>query len=113
MVCWWTIAANGLLRDKIAWGEINPNIKTAAYLGDIVSGEHFSDYKAPPPTGCQTAIVRFRHLFRRIKLEQELQGRQAVARGGKGGKNLLFILSALFCMCTQPDFYHNPCRRGL
>jgi hypothetical protein len=102
-----------LPRDKIARGEINPNIKTAAYLGDVVSGEHFSDYKAPPSMDCQTAIVHFRRLLRRINIDQELQGRQAVARGGKGGKNLLFILSALFCMCTQPDFYHNPCRRGL
>jgi hypothetical protein len=113
MVHRWNVAANGLLRDKIAWGEINPNIETAANLGDIVSGKHFIDYKAPPPTGCQTTIVRFCRLFRRIKLEQELQGRRAVARGGEEGKNLMFILSALFCMCAQPDFYHNPCRRGL
>jgi hypothetical protein len=68
----WTTAATAVLREKIARGEIDPNIKTLAYLGDMVSGEHFPDYKAPPPMGRQTAIVHFRRLFRGIKLEQEL-----------------------------------------
>jgi hypothetical protein len=48
MVCQWTTAATALLREKITRGEINPNIQTAAYLGDVVSGEHFPDYEEPP-----------------------------------------------------------------
>jgi hypothetical protein len=47
------------LRAKIDRGKINPNIQTAAYLGNVVSGEHYPDYKAPPPNGRGTAIVRF------------------------------------------------------
>jgi hypothetical protein len=38
MVLRWTKAATNNLRDKIAKGEINPNIQTAAYLGDVISG---------------------------------------------------------------------------
>jgi hypothetical protein len=47
MVHQWTTAATALLRKKITRGEINPNILIAAYLGDVVSGEHFPDYEAP------------------------------------------------------------------
>jgi hypothetical protein len=46
-----TKAATKDLKDKIARGKINPNIQTAAYLGDVVSGEHFPDYEAPPSSG--------------------------------------------------------------
>jgi hypothetical protein len=99
-----TTAATAFLREKIIWGKINPNIQTASYLGDVVSGEHFPDYEAPPPTGCQTAIVRVCRLFRRIMLEKEFQGRRDSARGGEVGKNLSFLLISLFYMCAQPDF---------
>jgi hypothetical protein len=75
MVLHWTKAATKDLRAKIDRGEINPNIQTAAYLGNVVSGEHYADYKAFPPNGHGTAIVRFCQLFRRIQLKQELQGR--------------------------------------
>jgi hypothetical protein len=75
MVLCWMKAATKDLRAKIDRGEINPSIQTAAYLGDVVSGEHYPDYKAPPPNGRGTAIVRFRQLFRHIQLERELQGR--------------------------------------
>jgi hypothetical protein len=70
----WTKAATKDLRAKIDRGEINPNIQTAAYLGNVVSGEHYPDYEAPPPNGCGTAVVRFCQLFRHIQLERELQG---------------------------------------
>jgi len=59
MVLCWTKAATKDLRAKIDKGKINPNIQTAAYLGDVVSGEHYPDYEAPPPNGHGTAIVRF------------------------------------------------------
>ncbi len=71
MVSRWTKAATKDLRDKIARGKINPNIQTADYLGNIVSGEHFSNYEAPPPNSHQTATVHFYQLFRRIQLEQD------------------------------------------
>jgi hypothetical protein len=80
MVRRWTKAATKDLRDKITRGEINPNSQTVAYLGDVVSGEHFPDYKAPSSSGHQTAIVRFHQLFRRIQLERELQGRRLAER---------------------------------
>ena len=49
-----------------------------------MSGEHFLEYEALPPTGRQTAIVRFCRLFRRIRLERELQGqRRLAAEGGE------------------------------
>jgi hypothetical protein len=35
-----TPAATADLGNKIARDEINPNIQDAAYLGEIVSGEH-------------------------------------------------------------------------
>jgi hypothetical protein len=87
MVLHWTKAATKDLRAKSNRGEMNPNIKTAAYLGDVVSGEHYPDYEAPPPNGRGIAIVRFRRLFRRIQLERELQGRRLAERGGEEGKN--------------------------
>jgi hypothetical protein len=87
MVLRWLKAATKDLRAKINRGEINPNIQTAAYLGNVVLGEHCPDYKAPPPNGHGTAIVRFRELFRRIQLERELQGRRLAERGGEEGKN--------------------------
>ncbi len=71
----WTKAATNNLRGKIARGEINPNIQTAAYLGDVVSGEHYPEYKAPPPNGHATAVTRFCRLFRCIQLKRELKGR--------------------------------------
>jgi hypothetical protein len=103
MVCRLTNAATKDLRDKIARGKRNLNIQTAAYLCDIVSGEHFPDYKAPPPNGHQTAIVQFHQLFRYIQLEQDLQGNQLAERGGEEGKNILVIISlAVLCICIYP-----------
>ena len=81
MVKRWNSAATALLRNKIACGEISLSQgESAQYLGDIVSGVHFPDYESAPPNGRQTAIVRFCRLFRRIKLERELQGSRCVAR---------------------------------
>ncbi len=60
MVLLWTKAATKDLRAKIDRGEINLNIQTAAYPSNVVSGEHYPDYKAPPPNGRGTAIVHFR-----------------------------------------------------
>jgi hypothetical protein len=48
MVKRWNKAATRDLNIKIAAGEINPNTNNAAYIGDVVSGEHFLEYKAPP-----------------------------------------------------------------
>jgi hypothetical protein len=79
------------LRAKIDRGKINPNIQTAAYLGNVVMGEHYPDYKAPPHNGCGTAIVRFCWLFRRIQLERELQGCWLAERGGEEGKNRYWL----------------------
>ncbi len=59
MVLRWTKAAMNNLRDKIAKGKINPNIQTAACLGDVVSGEIYPEYKAPPPNGRATAVTHF------------------------------------------------------
>ncbi len=87
MVLRWMEAATKDLRANIDRGEINPNIQTATYFGDAVSGEHYPDYEAPPPNGHETAIARFRQLFRCIQLERELQGRQMAERGGEEGKN--------------------------
>jgi hypothetical protein len=69
MVKHWNKAVTRDLNIKIAAGEINPNTNNLAYIGDVVSGEHFPEYGAPPPSGRQTAIVRFCRLFRRIRLE--------------------------------------------
>jgi hypothetical protein len=74
MVKRWTPAATANLRYKIARGEINPNIQDAAYLGDIVSGEHYPEYKSAPPGGRQTGSTRFQQLFRCIQLEWKLEG---------------------------------------
>ena len=73
MVKRWTKAATRDLNKliAIASGAINPNLQDSAYIGDVVSGEHFPEYEAPPPSGRQTAIVRFRQLFARIRLERE------------------------------------------
>ncbi len=60
MVLRWTKAATKDLSAKIDRGKINSNIQTAAYLGDVVLGEHYPDYEAPPPNGRGTAIVCFR-----------------------------------------------------
>jgi hypothetical protein len=73
MVLSWTKAATNNLRDKIAKGEINPNIQTAPYLGNVVSGEIYPEYEAPPPNCCATAVTRFRRLFRCIQLEWEFE----------------------------------------
>ena len=103
MVLRWTADATADLRRRIDRGEINPNIEDAAYLGDVVSGEHFPEYEALPPTGRQTAIVRFRRLFRRIRLERELQGqRRLAAEGGEEEGKFLVMCFALMCMCTKP-----------
>ncbi len=91
MVLCWTMAATKDLREKNYRGKINLNIQTEAYLGNIVSGEHYPDYKAPPPNGCGTAIVRFCWLFRRIQLEQELQGHWLAERGGEEGNNRYWL----------------------
>jgi hypothetical protein len=91
MVLSWTKAATKDLRTKIDRGEINPNIQTAAYLGNVVSGEHYPDYKAPPPNGRGIAIVRFCRLFRCIQFERELQGRQLAERGGEESKNRYWL----------------------
>ena len=68
-------------KGKISTSKINPNILTASYLGDVVSGEFYKQYKAPTPNGRATAITRFRRLFRRIQLERELEGRRLARRG--------------------------------
>jgi hypothetical protein len=91
MVLCWTKAATKDLRAKINRGKINPNIQTAAYLGNIVSGEHYPNYKAPPPNGRGTAIVTFHQLLRRIQLERELQGCRLAERGGEEGKNRYWL----------------------
>ena len=104
MVLRWTADATAELRRRIDRGQINPNFEDAPYLGDIVSGEHFPEYEALPPTGRQTAIVRFRRLFRRIKLERELQGqRRLAAEGGEEEGKFLVMCFALMCMCAKPD----------
>ncbi len=91
MVLCWTKAATKDLRAKIDRGKINPNIQTAAYLGNIVTGEHYPDYKAPPPNGRGTAIVHFCQLFRHIQLERELQGCRLAERGGEEGKKRYWL----------------------
>jgi hypothetical protein len=48
MVLRWMKAATKDLRAKIDRGEINPNIQTAIYLGNVVSGEHYPDTKPLP-----------------------------------------------------------------
>ena len=98
MVKRWNVAATKILRQKIDSGEITLNNDSAQYLGDIVSGEFFPEYEAPPPSGRQTAIVRFRRLFRRIKLSRELQGQRLAARQGK-----LSIWNCLFDERSQPE----------
>jgi hypothetical protein len=87
----WTKAATIDLRAKIDRGKINPNIQTAAYLGDVGLGEHYPNYEAPPLNGHGTAIVCFCWLFRRIQLEQELQSHQLAERGGEKGKNRYWL----------------------
>ena len=105
MVKHWNKAATRDLNIKIAAGEINPNTNDAAYIGDVVSGEHFPEYKAPPPSGHQTAIVRFRRLFRRIRLERELQGQRAgAAKAGEEGTFTWLVYFALLIMCTKSDY---------
>jgi hypothetical protein len=49
MVKRWKKAATRDLNIKIAVVEINPNNNDVAYIGEVVSGEHFPEYKAPPP----------------------------------------------------------------
>jgi hypothetical protein len=48
MVKRWNKAVARDLNIKIAAGEINSNTNDAAYIGDVVSGEHFPEYEAPP-----------------------------------------------------------------
>jgi hypothetical protein len=105
MVKHWNKAATRDLNIKIAVGEINPNINDAAYIGDVVSREHFPEYKAPPPSGHQTGIVRFFHLFRRIRLEWELQGQQAAAaQTGEEGTFTWLVCFALLKLCAKSDY---------
>jgi hypothetical protein len=60
MVLCWTKTATKDLRAKIDRGKINSNIQTAAYLNNVVMGEHYPDYEAPPPNGHNIFdIVRF------------------------------------------------------
>jgi hypothetical protein len=102
MVKHWNKAATRDLNIKIALGEINPNTNNAAYIRDIVSGEHFPEYEAPPPSGHQTAIVRFCRLFRHIRLERELQGLQAgAAKAGEEGTFTWLVCFALLIMCAK------------
>jgi hypothetical protein len=103
MVLRWTKGATTELRRRIDLGQINPNFEDAPYLGDVVSGEHFPEYEALPPTGRQTAIVRFRRLFRRIRLGLELQGQRRLAEGGEEEGKFLVMCFALMCMCAKPD----------
>ncbi len=49
MVKHWNKAGTRDLNIKIAAGEINPNITHMAYIVDVVSGEYFPEYNAPPP----------------------------------------------------------------
>ncbi len=49
MVKRWTKAATRDLNKLVASGAINPNLQDSAYIGDVVSGEHFPEYEAPPP----------------------------------------------------------------
>jgi hypothetical protein len=105
MVKRWNKAATRDLNIKIAAGEINSNINDAAYIRGIVSGEYFPEYKAPPPSDCQTAIVRFCCLFRHIRLEQELQGQQAAAaQAGEEGMFTWLVCFALLIMCAKSDY---------
>jgi hypothetical protein len=103
MVLRWTKGATTKLRRRIDLGQINPNFEDAPNLGDIVSGEHFPEYEALPPKGRQTAIVRFRRLFRRIRLGLELQGQRRLAEGGEEEGKFLVMCFALMCMCAKPD----------
>ena len=103
MVLRWTKGATTELRRRIDLGQINPNFEDAPYLGDVVSGEHFPEYEAPPPTGRQTAIVRFRRLFRRIRLERELQGQRRLEEGGEEEGKFVVMCFAPMCMCTNLD----------
>jgi hypothetical protein len=105
MVKRWNKAATRDLNIKIAGGEMNSNTNDAAYIGDVVSGEHFLEYEAPSTSGRQTAIVRFRHLFRRIRLKRELQGQQAgAAKAGEEGTFTWLVCFALLIMCAKPDY---------
>jgi len=116
MVKRWTKAETRGLDKLIASSAINPNRRDAAYIdiGDTVSGEHFPEYKAPPPSGRQTAIVRFHRLFACIRFERELQGHGSAAslEGGEG-KSLVICnallrlaINQILCSC----FAHR--RRG-
>jgi hypothetical protein len=44
----WNKAVTRDLNIKIAVGEIKSNTNNTAYIMDVVSGEHFLKYKAPP-----------------------------------------------------------------
>jgi hypothetical protein len=105
MVKRWNKTATRDLNIKIAAGEINPNTNDVAYIGDVVAGEHFPEHEAPPPSGRQTAIVRFCCLFRCIRLERELQGQQAgAAKAGEEGMFTWLVCSALLIMCAKSDY---------
>jgi hypothetical protein len=112
IVLCWTKAATNDLRDKIAKGEINPNIQTAAYLGNVVSGEIYPEYEAPPPNGHATDVTRFRRLFRRIQLERELNGRQLAGRRVEEGKKRSYWLLLYYCACVYLHIELPSCRRG-
>ena len=59
MVKHWNKAATRDLNIKIAAGKINPNTNDTAYIGDVVSGEHFPEYKAPPPQVAKPQLSAF------------------------------------------------------
>jgi hypothetical protein len=112
MVFCWTKAATKDLRAKIDRGELNPNIQTAAYLGDIVSGEHYPDYKAPPLNGHGTTIVRFCQLFRCIQLERDCKAIDWQKEEEKKVRiDIGYNIITLLCMCVYPHI-KLPCRRG-
>ncbi len=112
MVLRWTKAATNNLRDKIAKGEINPNIQTDAYLSDVVLGEIYPEYKAPPPNGLATAVTRFCRLFRRIQLERELNGCRLAGRRVEEGKKRSYWLLLYYCACVYLYIKLPSCRRG-
>ncbi len=78
---WGDAAGYAELHRLINKGQIDPNNISADYLGDVVSGTFFREYKPPPPGGRNTAIRRFRKVFRKIQLDRELTGQQLGPQG--------------------------------
>ena len=76
----WDKTGRDELARLISTGEIDPNNSNADYLGDIVSGHFFPQYQQPPPSGRDSAIRRFRKIFRRIQADRELRGARLVSK---------------------------------